>query len=357
MRVALETNALYVSDAGVARYIRGLIQGFDRTAHPDVEIFPLAWPVTNFAYGQPRRALKTVYRELAWSRLHAPRLLQESHARVLHSTSEPLIRPPKGVKEVVTLHDLAILRHPQRFRRWHREAGKRRLRRLHDSDRVICVSRFTADEAIELLGLPAAKISVIHNGCPFEPHELPSETEPEFRAPADFFLFVGSLEPGKNLRLLKETYDVAETNRQALPPLLIVGARWEGVMREGAPPPNWHYLGRQSDEVLVYLYRRALALLFPSKYEGFGFPLIEAMALGCPVICSPVASLPEIGGAAAVFTDMTAAAYLGAMHRVGHEPSWRAEVIGKGFEQAARFSWRKCATEVVEIYRSVCQDS
>src|SRR5215475_13738832 len=142
-----------------------------------------------------------------------------------------------------------------------------------------------------------------------------------------------------------------------LPPLLIVGARWAGVGTEGSPPPGWQYLGRLPDAELVYLYRRALALVFPSKYEGFGLPVVEAMMLGCPVICSPVASLPEVGGNAALFTDLKPEDYLKAMRQVSREVSLRNELIEKGLAQAANFSWNKCAREMLEVYRATLRVS
>jgi glycosyltransferase involved in cell wall biosynthesis len=354
IRVGIDTNALYVTQAGTARYIHGLIKGLNQIAAPDVEVFPIAWQVENLQYRQPQRALKTFYRELIWARFNAPRLVEKNHIQLLHAAAGPLIHPPRGIKEVATLLDLAILRHPERFRPWHRASARRRLQNLHRADRIICISRFTADEAMALLDLPAAKLAVIHCGSDFHPDEPPPpEAKPSFDVPAGFFLFVGSLEPGKNLALLKEVYALAEAEKRALPPLLIVGARWEGVGNEGAPPKDWHYLGHLPDAVLVYLYRRALALLFPSKYEGFGLPVTEAMALGCPVICSPVASLPEVGGDAAMFTDMTPADYLKAMQRLSHETGLRDELIGKGLVQAAKFSWKKCAGDVLDVYRSV----
>jgi alpha-1,3-rhamnosyl/mannosyltransferase len=354
IRIGIDTNALYTTQAGTARYIRGLFKGLDRIAAPDVKMLPIAWEVENFQYRQPQKALKTIYRELIWAKFHAPRLLKKNNIQLLHAPAGPLIHPPRGIKEVVTLLDLAILRHPERFRLWHRTSACRRLQNLHRADRIICISRFTADEAMALLNLPAAKLAVIHCGCDFHPDELPPpEAKPDFNVPADFFLFVGSLEPGKNLALLKETYALAEAEKRVLPPLLIIGARWEGVGNEGTPPKNWHYLGRQSDDILIYLYRRALALVFPSKYEGFGLPVAEAMALGCPVICSPVASLPEVGGDAAMFTDMTPVAYLQTMLRLSRDSGLRVELIEKGLAQAARFSWKKCAGEVLEAYRSV----
>lgn len=351
--IGIDTNGLYIVQAGVARYIRGLLRGLKRVATPDVELLPTAWEVENFLYRQPQRAFKTFYRELIWAKFNAPRYLRRHKVALLHSTEGPLISPSQDVREVMTLHDLAFLRHPERFRPWQRVSGRRRLRKLRRANQVICISRFTADEAMAMLDLPASKLIVIHNGCEFHPSEpVATEAKPHFALPNEYFLFVGSLEPGKNLALLKDVYALAETKKLLLPPLLIVGARWEGVGHEGPPPKGWHYLGRLPDEVLVYLYRHSLGLVFPSKYEGFGFPVVEAMALGCPVICSRVASLPEVGGAAALFTDMTPDAYLKAMWRVSNDSSLRNDLVEKGLAQAANFSWNKCASEVLEVYRA-----
>jgi len=356
--VGIDTNGLYTTQAGVARYIRGLLNGLRRLAAPDVALKTVAWEVENFLFRQPERALKTIYRELIWARFIAPLNLRKHNVALLHSTAGPLISRPRGVREVVTLHDLAVLRHPERFRSWQGASARRRLRKLRRVDQVICISRFTAGEAMALLNLPASKFIVIHNGCEFHPSEaVAPESKPDFPVPNEYFLFVGSLEPGKNLALLKEVYALAESGNRVLPPLLIVGARWEGVGHEGSPPRGWHYLGRQPDEVLVYLYRRATGLVFPSKYEGFGLPVVEAMALGCPVICSPVASLPEVGGAAALFADMMPEAYLKAMRRVSREAGLRDDLIQRGLAQAAKFSWDKCAREVLEVYRATLRFS
>jgi glycosyltransferase involved in cell wall biosynthesis len=351
--IGIDTNGLYNAQAGVARYIRGLLTGLKRLAAADVNVRPFAWEVENFRYQQPQRALKTFYRELIWARFNAPRNLRKHNVAVLHSTAGPLIRRPRGVREVVTLHDLAVLRHPERFRPWQAASGRRRLKKVQAADQVICISRFTAEEAMALLNLPAARFIVVHNGCEFHPSErVPPEAKPDFSLPNEYFLFVGSLEPGKNLALLKQVYALAESRKLLLPPLLIVGARWEGVGHEGRPPKGWHYLGRLPDQVLVYLYRHATALVFPSKYEGFGFPVVEAMSLGCPVICSPVASLSEVGDAAALFAEMTPDAYLKCMRQVSCEGGLRGELIEKGLTQAAKFSWDKCASEVLEVYRA-----
>jgi alpha-1,3-rhamnosyl/mannosyltransferase len=203
-----------------------------------------------------------------------------------------------------------------------------------------------------LLGLPAARLDVVHNGCDWHRDTLAvTETVPDFVVPDEFFLFVGSLEPGKNLRLLRAAYLLAESSGHRLPPLLIVGVRWAGVAAEGTPPAGWQYLGWQSDAVLLFLYRRARALVFPSVYEGFGLPVIEAMTQGCPVICSPVASLPEVAGDAALMGPLDPAWYRGAMEGLGSKPDVRTEFITRGHTNAGRFSWLRCATETLEVYR------
>lgn len=353
MRVVLDTNGLYTTQAGVARYIRGLSGGLRKLARPDLTVSELAWPVENFEYRQPVRAMKTFYRELVWPRFAARRLLRQAQPHIFHSTALPLLQAPQPTANVITLHDLAVLAYPERFRRWHRYAVNRSLKTLFEAHRVICVSRFTAEEAAKYLKLPHRKMEVVHNGGDFHSSEPPpAEAAPGDQLPRNFFLFVGSLEPGKNLGLLREAYALAEAEKRPLPSLVIVGARWEGVAGEGAPPANWRYLGRQPDSVLVYLYRRAVGLVFPSKYEGFGLPVLEAMSLNCPVICSPVASLPEVGGSAVFYCDLNAAAYYRAMIALSSDGRLREDLALRGREQAAKFSWTRCARETAAVYEA-----
>jgi len=353
IRVALDTNALYMTRAGTARYIKGLKKGLSTLAHPELEFFNLAWPVENLTYRQPQRSLKTFYRDLIWAPLVAPSMLRRERVDILHSAAGFFISPPNDVRNVVTLHDLAVIRHPERYRRWGAFSGARRTRKTTQADAIICVSQFTADEAMKLLGLPASKLHVIHHGIDKPGQSNISDlSRLGVELPPTFFLFVGSLEPGKNLALLRAVYGLAAAREQALPPLVVVGARWEGVPREGPAPSNWLFLGQQPDGVLFYLYRKALALIFPSKYEGFGLPVVEAQICGCPVICSPIASLQEVGGKGALYVDLTPEHYLQAMQRVLTNDSLRSELIAAGRENSSRFSWEKCAAETVAVYHS-----
>lgn len=344
MKVTLETSALYTSRAGVARYVRGLLHGLQAVRSEGVQIAELGWPVENFEFGQPLRALKTMAREWGWAKVVAPARLRGMD--VLHHTALPIIPFVRGVRHVVTLHDLALLRYPDRFRPWQRTSGLRRLRRVSRADKVIAVSRFTADEAMALLGLSAQKIEVVHEAA----WPVQTGTPVNLMLPPDYFLFVGSLEPGKNLALLRRIY---AGHPGALPPLVVVGARWAGVAHEGLPPPDWHFFGHADDGRLTTLYRGAKALLFPSVYEGFGLPVLEAMAHGCPVLCGQVASLPEVGGGAAAYAELTPQAYGAAMQRLAADDHWRAELREAGLKRAALFSWEKCARETLAVYRAL----
>jgi glycosyltransferase involved in cell wall biosynthesis len=349
MKVALDTNVCYVTKAGMARYLRGLQLGFSEVEHREIEIVPLAWKVENFSYQQPWRAMKTLYREFVWPVTSAPWQLYGWQFDLLHtqgwSVPRALFAP-----QVSTLHDLASLRNPFRFRRYQRMAAKRRFNSFKKKDRIICISKFTADEAHKVLGIPYQKMEVIYHGVE---ELLHVPLLPINEVPKTFFLFVGSLEPGKNLGLLKDVYLLAEQQGINLPLLLIVGARWQGVQTEGETPKAWRFMGRLSDGELKYLYQKAYALLFPSIYEGFGFPPLEAMLFGCPTICGRMASIPEVCGDAAIYAKLTPETYLQAVRQLLSSSSMREEMVQKGRVHVGNFTWKKCAEQTLQVYRTL----
>ena len=354
VRVALDTNCLYTTRAGTARYMQGLLSGFRLLGNEAPVIIPLAWPVDNFGFRQPARALKTAYRELIWCRTRAYAEMIATECHLLHSATHFDFRVPDGVSRVHTLYDLAVLRHPGKYRVWHRRASLRFVARLPQMDKIICISQFTADEAMSLLSISPDRLEVVYCGSDLAETSDSSAGALELPPlPDDYFLFVGSLEPGKNLALLKDVYQLAASSGVSLPPLLIAGVRWTGVEDEGAAPKEWIYLGRVSDNALAALYRQATALVFPSKYEGFGLPVLEAMSFGCPVISSASGSLPEVGGAAVCYSDLNALAFLKAMQGLLKETARREEMKAEGLARSRLFSWRRCAAETAAVYQSV----
>ena len=356
MKVAVETNALYTSRAGVARSVRSQLLGLERTQRKGDEVRTLAWERGNFGYRQPRRALRTLYRELLWARWPARRELAREEIDLHHATHGWLVRPPAGTRHVATLHDLAVLRYPERFRRWHRRSATARLRRLHEVDRVVCVSRFTADEAMRMLALPADRLEVVPNGSWLadsppgdrRPASLPAEVEA-----SGFVVFVGTLEPGKNLELMAEVYARAADAGRRLPPLVVSGEPWAGVGGLADRPPDWHFLGYRDDAELVWLYRRARAQVFPTRYEGFGYPLLEGMALGCPTVASRVASLPELAGDGALMAPPEPEPFGEALRTLLRDDAARDDIVRAGREQARRFSCARMGEDLWRLYREV----
>ena len=323
MRVAVDTSPLAQTRAGTARYLNGLLRELER--RDDVE-------VRRIASGGPGRAASLV-RDALWYPVGLPRRAQG--VDVLHC---PTYRGPirSSVPLVVTVHDLAIFRHPGAFNRWSRLYGPQVIPRVvRAARRVIAVSDFTRRELLDLLGVPEERIRVIPNAVDdtFVP-EGPA-------ADGDYVLTVGTLEPRKNLRRVAEA-----ANRLGVE-LRVVGARGWGAVDVGGNGVRW--LGWVPDDELARLYRGARCVAYASVYEGFGIPVLEAMACGAAVVTSRGGATEEVADGAAVLVDpLDAAAIADGIERAAAE---RAELSRRGIERAAAFTWPAVADATVAVYR------
>lgn len=354
MKIVIDTSCLHVSQAGVPRYTRGLVRGLTESARPGQEVHTIEFGISSIDNAPPQRVLVTALREGVWGPYSAPMDIMQMGSDLLHSPHPPIIRT-QHTPHVVTLHDLAVIQTPERYRRWHRWSGARRITSLHRHDLVVCISEFTANLAMEMLELDARQIRVIPNGCNFVDPAPPQALCPEDSVvEGDYFLFVGSLEPGKNLQLLIDTWNLARQKGIELPPLAVVGARWEGVPAEANAPKEWHYLGHVPDTELVYLYQHARGLLFPSTYEGWGLPIVEAMALGCPVVASPLTAIPEAAGDAALLIDQSPETWLDSIQFLMSDAN-REPLIQKGRQHAAQFTWKRMGESLWEAYEDVLE--
>jgi glycosyltransferase involved in cell wall biosynthesis len=320
VRVALDVSPLRLTRAGSARYVRGLRNALRERA----EVRELAW-------GGGTR-LAAVARDAAWYPVLLPRGARGCD--VLHC---PTFRGPFSSRTplVVTVLDLAILRQPELFNRWNRTYSRAAVPRvLRAARRLIAISEFTKSEIVEVVGIDAGVIDVI--GVP------PSESfAPEgAAAEGEYVLAVGTLEPRKNLAR------AAEAARLAGVELRVAGARgWGDVPLDGT-----RWLGEVDDEELARLYRGARALVYPSRYEGFGIPILEAMRSGTPVVTSGGGATEEIAGGAAVLVDpLDARSIAAGLDEAGRR---REELRALGFARAAAFDWGDVAEQTIRVYEA-----
>jgi glycosyltransferase involved in cell wall biosynthesis len=288
---------------GTARYVRGLRD------HLAAELVELSYPATS--------RFRTAVCDLTWyPRLRAPR-----GADVLHC---PTFRGPFRATTplVVTVHDLAVLRHPEWFNRWTRTYSSFAVPRVvRAARRVIAVSEFTKRELVELLAVPENRISVVANAV----EDVFTPDGP--KAPGDYVLAVGTLEPRKNLERIARAVDGE---------LRVVGARgWGGV----EAPANVTWLPDTSDEELAALYRGARCLVYASLYEGFGIPVAEALACGCPIVTSAGSPMADLAGGDAVLVDPADVAAISA-------------AIGRATSPVARrvAGWEDVAARTLAVY-------
>jgi glycosyltransferase involved in cell wall biosynthesis len=312
MNVGIDVSPLVQTQAGTARYIRGLL-GHNEYAR-------LSWG------GSTR--LAAFVRDVWWYPHGLPH-----DARGLDVLHCPTFRGPvrSRVPVVVTVHDLAVLRHPGTFNHWTRRYSRFAVPRVaRAARRVIAVSEFTRGEVVELLGVPDERIRVIPNavGEPFGPDGPAADGE--------YVLAVGTLEPRKNLAVAQQAAQRLEVE------LRVVGARgWGGVEVDG-------WLGRVSDDELAALYRGARCLVYPSLYEGFGIPVLEAMACGTPVVTAAGGATEEVAGGAAVLVDARDPAAVAT--GIEEAEARRDELRGRGLERATRFTWERVAAETRAVY-------
>ena len=321
MRVGVDTSPLIQTRAGTARHVRGLLRALRGRADLELELL---------AFGGTSRA-SSVLRDAVWYPFGLSR--RAGAVDVLHCTT---FRGPAGarVPTVLTVHDLAILRFPNAFPRWHRLYGKAGLSRvLRAADAIVAVSEFTKAETVELAGVPAERIRVVGNG-------VDSTFVPDgSRAEGDYVLAVATLEPRKNLSR------VVEAARLAGVELRVVGARgWGGV-----GVPGW--VGEIPDVELAALYRGARCVLYPSLYEGFGLPVLEAMACGTPVVTSRGESTEEVAGGAAILVDPREVTSIA--EGIRQAASRRDELVALGLTRARAFTWQRAADSVLELWREL----
>lgn len=267
-------------------------------------------------------------------------------------------------RTLVTVADFSFEAHPD----WHPkdrvEFFRRNFwKRIRRADGIVVISDFVKQSAIEF-GLPAENLRTIHLGVDGEFFRVMERdrllaTKMKFNLPDSFILFVGSIEPRKNLLRLLHAYLSLDSRLRKEMKLVLVGFKGWGNQEVmdllNRAKDDVLYTGYVSESELGEIYNLATLFAYPSLYEGFGLPALEAMACGCPVVASNVTSLPEVCGDAALLIDpLDETSLADALGRLAVDESRRSALRKKGLERAALFSWEKSAREHLRVFQDVC---
>jgi glycosyltransferase involved in cell wall biosynthesis len=303
-------------------------------------------------------------RRVAWDQTVLRRYVRSLRPDVYHSPGNTL---PVGLacKSVVTVHDLQVYHFPENFQRWRRWYLKTALPlTVRAADRVIAISEFTRRDILSTFRVPPEKVVTVMNGG-LADDELrtaarPADVAARYRLPERFLLSVGSSFPHKNLLRMLEAYSgIASEIPESL---VILG---EALVSRGPLLDFLESSGlRSSGRVLLLpfvpradllgVYGAATALVFPSLFEGFGIPAIEAMGCGCPVVASNATSLPEVIGNAGLLFDPLKIEEMGmAMRTVCLDGNLRRQLVERGTERARDFSWQRNAEQTLRVYEDV----
>jgi len=366
LRIGIEGRALQGERYGVARYLANLVQRMVEIDESHCYIIYHSAPVKPLEIPSPALEYRLIKMRpsLLWRHLRLPLAMRQDHIDLHFSPSYflPLI---KVCPYVVVVHDLIIKAHPQWF------AADRRFRfddffwrEVRKAERIITVSEYSKGDVVRFLKVDPAKVAVIHEAADdaFRPtNDTASLTKirGKYGLPENFIFTVGAIHTRRNLERLIQAVSLAERGLGQNLTLLILGSPapfsppvdiW-GVAHRCGLDGRVLNMGYLADEELRLLYNACGLFIYPSLYEGFGLPVIEAMACGAPVACSGVTSLPEVAGEAAVFFDPTSVEEMAeTIVSVLGDDRLRKKLTEAGIKRASCFSWYKAARETLEVF-------
>jgi len=304
-----------------------------------------------------------------WHRLQLPLWVELVTGSVDIFHSPDFVLPPvRRARTMLTVHDLSFMRYPEcadaHLRAYLNKVVPRSVRR---ADLVLADSQHTKDDLAELLDVDADRIEVIYPGVeerfrPIGDKATLEEVRKRYSLPPRFVLGLGTLQPRKNFTRLIEAYSLLITHYPFLQLVIVGGKGWLyeeifAAVEELGLEEKVIFAGFVADGDLPTLYNLADLFVFPSLYEGFGLPPLEAMACGTPVITSNASSLPEVVGEAGLMVEATDVKALAeAMKRVLEDDVLREGMIAKGLEQARQFTWQKAAAKLLNLYEAMSSD-
>ena len=368
MRVAIDARKLH--DFGIGTYIRNLLRHLSRI--DQLNEYVLLCKRADLAVGEQLGAnFRTVlepspnysFRE----QIHVPWLLHREKPDVFHAPHY-VLPPAVRCRKIVTIHDCIHLMFPQYLpsRAAYAYAKASMWNAAKRSHRILTVSEASKRDILHFFNVPPEKVVVVYNSIDERFWNVPKEADvarvrERYQLNHDFVLYVGNIKEHKNLVRLIEAFDeLRKRGGFDELKLLIIGDEISKLpaLRRAVHSHKLHkhvrFLGYLPDETLAILYRLAAVFVFPSLYEGFGLPPLEAMASGTPVVTSNVSSLPEVTGDAAVLVDpYDVGSIVDGMSRVLTDKALAQELRLKGLVRAREFSWERSVARTLELYKEV----
>ena len=371
MIIGFEAKRVFQNSSGLGNYSRNTISLLARH-YPDNRLKLFAPKLTNL-YQLPDSAeiilpetFLSKYFGSYWRLYQTTQLLKCHQIDLFHGLSHvlPFGIEKTGIPSVVTVHDLIFLRFPQFYKKVDRELYQAIYRSsCNRATKIIAISHQTKDDIVRFYGIDPDKIVVVYQSCHLSFYGKVTDTQKsavrlKFGLPESFLLCVGTIEKRKNqLGILKALAKVKCTTT-----IVLLGRATDYkeeldlFIRESGLNEHVIFLLNSSTDELQAIYQMAEAMVYPSYFEGFGLPVLEAQASGCPVITSNISSLPEAGGDGALYVDPENDSEIGeAVLKILSDKKFKAELIHKGIKNAARFSDKVVAANLMEVYRKVAK--
>lgn len=382
MRIGIDVSMTADSKTGLPSYTRSLVEALARVdQRNEYALYPITWHSLPPNHRESVLPNARNFRRVCgrWPQRWLDRRWREAD----RAERQRLLGPPPDVyfspfhnapdrwlpRLVCVWHDVSFRVHPEFSTEANRVYCEQQFdRSVRLAHRFVTVSHFSKQELVRAMGVPAERIDVVHEAADPMCRQLPNAQVPaRFQAQlgtAPFVLYVGSVEPRKNLATLVSAFaDLQRRTRHPARLAIAGGSGWknsavfEAVERHGLQD-KVHLLGFVDDDELVALYNTCALFCYPTLYEGFGLPVIEAMSCGAPVVTSRVASLPEVGGDAVAYVDdpHDTATLSRVLQQVLEDEALRARLRQQGLAQAATFSWDRAARETLQILERVVAD-
>ena len=364
LRIAFDAKRAYHNHRGLGNYSRDVIRLLTQYA-PENEYLLFAKPSERYSFTGTRtiapQGLWACMPSL-WRTWGCVRDLQQTDVYWGLSGELPIGIHKSGVKSIVTVHDVIFLRYPQLYSPTYRRLFARKMRyALQVADSIVAISEQTKRDIITYFGTDEQRIQVVYQSCnnrfrePVDASRV-AAVRKQYALPDTYLLIVGAIEPRKNIRNLIEAMSLAQVQL----PLVAVGAhnKYADQMAELAKERkvDLRYLHSLPFADLPAVYKGAEVFCYPSIFEGFGIPILEAMCVGTPVLTSTGSCYAETGGQAARYADpMNPTEIADALHAVLGDPSLRKQMVAEGYKQAEKFADDKVAANLIKVIEGLRQ--